>query len=262
MTSTAIPQAMDGWNRRDDDGSGGNGGGGNGGGGSPFNGAKQIRWTDVLGFHDRDENKIPYGTRLIAFPPDTILQRWENGFANTIYRDPVTGKFPADLDNLNSTIPVEQWETNRFTGRPEKPWQRYARFFFADPVTGERWVHINKTNGTWMAYEALRNKVETLRMLGKLPGLPVIELRSTPWHSRQFGPQLRADFPVVDSYGSTTSGGPTVGTTPAKQIEKPPTPVSHPSDVAPPQAAPPDWSDIPLSEPPSANEEPDYSYGR
>ena len=111
-------------------------------------------WTREQGWHDRNDNPLPVGARLIALGCDCVLQRWQDNTASTLYLDPTTGRLP-DPEQLNEQIPQSEWEVNRFNNQPEPPWARYAVVYLVDPETGDKWTYINKTSGAFMAYTAL-----------------------------------------------------------------------------------------------------------
>jgi hypothetical protein len=131
LMNTTAPHEQDGWDREDDDRSA------PGRKDSVLRGGSLLKWTEELGFHDRDENPIPYGIQMIALDHDVVLQRWQDGFAVTKFRDPATGKLP-DENELNAAIPQTEWEINKFTDKPEPPWQRYVAIYLVDPRDGKK----------------------------------------------------------------------------------------------------------------------------
>src|SRR5690349_2272470 len=46
------------------------------------------------------------------------LQSWEDGLPKVIDAIPLP-----DLDELNASVPRENWPISKFTGQPEKPWK-------------------------------------------------------------------------------------------------------------------------------------------
>jgi hypothetical protein len=236
MVSTAgagiPPRVLDGWDRDDGDGDG-------------RDGSQLLYWTREIGWHDHNDKVIPYGTRgLTLLECTTMLQRWKDGKPTVISRDRVTGELP-DEHELNSQIPQAEWEINKFTGMPEPPWAKHAVFYLVNYATGQTWRHINKSSGTWMLYQAMRNQVKTRRHLSGACELPEITLQSAAWHSAKFSPQLRADFEIVG--WRRIGGNPVIAAEPAKAIAQA-IPIMESPNIA---AGVERFDDVPPAEPPS-----------
>jgi hypothetical protein len=181
---------------------------------SPLKGGALLKFTKGQ-WSDRHGNEVAMGTRLLACECDVILQRWTDGTAATIYRDPVTGELP-DLDELNEKIPAVEWELDRFTNKPRPPWSRYAVVYLLGEH-GEALTFINNTSGGFQAYSDLKSSIQRTREFRGEHVVPLIELQAKGWTSPQYGPQIKPWFKIIN--WQRKGAPPPVAAEPAKQIE-------------------------------------------
>lgn len=85
-----------------------------------------IRWSESQHWLDRDDLAPPSPLLVIAI--DEALQRWRDNKPEVIRDKPLP-----DPDDLNSAIPVAEWEMD-LTGQPRKPWAHVTVVYFIDPA--------------------------------------------------------------------------------------------------------------------------------
>ena len=169
-----------------------------GGGNDGFNGAlssdrtikgTQLVWNDAQHWRDRDGLKPP--AQLLVVGVDALLQRWRDGKAQVIRAKPLP-----DPDDLNSAIPVSEWEVG-IDGQKRPPWQDTAVVYFIDPVTGGFYTFVSSTTGGRIGVDHLKESVAGMRMLRGGKVLPLVTLEERPMKTR-FGVKSRPHFGVVD----------------------------------------------------------------
>jgi hypothetical protein len=180
-------------------------------------GGTPLKYKDGV-YSDAAGNLLKPGVRLLVLEMNVILQRWRNGIAEFIERDPA-GKLP-DPEQLNEQIPASEWELG-LDGQPRKPWARNFRIFFADPDTGAKWTYIHDSVGANRAYHELKNAMETKKFLFGVNLLPLVELVSGKTFKTRFGLKPRPTFFPVLWFGRGPDGAllpqPQFGT-PPRQI--------------------------------------------
>jgi hypothetical protein len=171
---------------------------GGGGGDDGFNAAfssdrtikgTQLVWNDAQHWRDRDGLKPP--AQLLVVGVDAILQRWQDGKPQVIRDKPLP-----DPDDLNATIPVDEWETG-IDGQKRPPWADTAVVYFIDPLTGGFYTFVSSTTGGRIGVDHLKESVTGMRMLRGDRVLPLITLGERPMKTR-FGTKSRPHFEVVD----------------------------------------------------------------
>jgi hypothetical protein len=168
------------------------------GGGDGFNGpfssdrtikGMQLTWNDAKHWRTRDEQKAP--AKLLVVGVDAILQRWSGGKPEVIRDKPLP-----DPDDLNSAIPVSEWETG-IDGQKRPPWADTAVVYFIDPLVGCFYTFVSSTTGGRIAYDHLKESVAGMRMLRGDRVLPLVTLGERPMKTR-FGDKSRPHFEIVD----------------------------------------------------------------
>jgi hypothetical protein len=154
------------------------------------------KWADASG--------TPPPALLVALGTTTALQCWSGGKpTDTVKAEP--GKPLPDVDELNSQIPVEEWEKG-LDGKPRAPWVKQYIAYLVDPVSCEAYTFINGTFGAKLAVERLAERVATMQRLRGGAALPVVKLESRPMKTK-FGTKQRPEFAIVEWREFASDGG-------------------------------------------------------
>jgi hypothetical protein len=134
----------------------------------------------------------PADTRVIVVDGLRAIQRWQAQKPIETFMDlPLP-----DLDNLNSKIPEEQWETDR-DGNLRKPYQLNHVIYLLDPLTAAKFTSINSTIGQKVAYERLQDSIKMMRKLRGAHVSPIVKLSTTMMKTKR-GLKQRPDLVIVD----------------------------------------------------------------
>jgi hypothetical protein len=109
-----------------------------------------------------------------------------------------------DPDDLNSAIPVGEWEKG-VDGQPRPPWAHVVIVYGVDIAVGVPYTFISATTGAHIAFDHLMDAVYGMRMLRGDSVLPVVELGERPMKTK-FGTKSRPSFNIVswkEPIGST-----------------------------------------------------------
>jgi hypothetical protein len=197
----------------DDDGFGGSI---NSAGGDRINRGTFLKWSDSLGWMDKDGLPLPPGLLVPAI--DTALQRWKDNKSQVIRDKPLP-----DPEELNAAIPKSEWEKG-IDGQLRKPWAHIIVMYFINPATGEIYTYTSPTVGARIAYDALREATMTMRVLRGQKVVPVVNLAERPMKTN-FGMRKRPHFEIVGwkSLGGDAGGsGSTIAPQPTTpQLEAP-----------------------------------------
>jgi hypothetical protein len=163
--------------------------------------------------------------RLIALRTETWLRRWQN---KRVIDEIKTHPLP-NLDDLNASIPVSEWEPDPFTGQPRKPYERTHRVDFLNLDTGSHSTFVSATSGAAKGVSLLKGDVRGMRLLRGANVVPQIELGSGPFPTK-YGMKKRPDFKPV-AWFDLSGGGSTAVQAQAPKALPPvaPTPVKPPS---------------------------------
>jgi hypothetical protein len=164
---------------------------------------------------------FPTEAMLIAVDTKRAAQRWQNQTPiETIVIYP--GGPLVNVDDLNSKIPVAQWEPG-LDGNPRPPWQLNYIVYLLSPDDGSMYTVINSTIGMRIAFERLCYRVKYMRSLRGTRVVPLVKLGSAMMRTK-FGIKTAAEFVVVDwrELGAPQQ----VASTEIKQIGKPVAPVT------------------------------------
>jgi hypothetical protein len=159
-----------------------------------------LRWNETAGWIDRDGLHPPED--LLALACTEALQCWKD-------RRPVetiTTKPLPDVDELNATVPREEWEPG-LDGRPKPPWVQQVIVYLIDPATAAFYTYLNSTVGARIAYDLLRERVVTMRALRGAKVVPLVKLSHVPMKTT-FGMKRRPDFKIIDWRNLGGSGAP------------------------------------------------------
>ena len=149
----------------------------------------QLVWNDALHWRDRDGLKPP--AQLLVVGVDAILQRWKQGLPEVIRDKPLP-----DPNDLNSAIPVAEWETG-IDGQKRPPWADTVVVYTINPATGSFYTFVSSTTGGRIAVDHLNESVSGMRMLRGDRVLPLVTLGERPMKTR-FGVKSRPHFEIVD----------------------------------------------------------------
>jgi hypothetical protein len=149
-----------------------------------------LRWNETNGWIDRDGLRPP--EPLLVLATTEALQR----FQNKKPLPPIMTKPLPDVDELNAKIPVVEWETG-LDGRPTPPWKRQVVIYLIDPVSAGLYTYLNSTIGARIAWDQLRERVTTMRLLRGVKVVPLVRLNHRPMKT-SFGMKHRPDFTIVD----------------------------------------------------------------
>jgi len=145
------------------------------------------KWADGLG--------SPPPALLIALGTTQAVQCWKDSKpTDVIVAEP--GKPLPNVDELNSQIPVEEWEKG-LDGKPKAPWVLQHVAYLIDPVSAESYTFINGTYGARLAVEKLADRVANMQRLRGGNALPVVKLEAKPMKTK-FGTKQRPEFTIVE----------------------------------------------------------------
>jgi DNA polymerase family A/CHC2 zinc finger/Toprim domain len=152
---------------------------------------------DGFGGNDIDNDRLLQGQRLICIdgewnksdgakiPPDKRylvlgtaegIQFWQDGQLVKEWIKKPNVPLP-NLDELNATIPQDQWEEG--INGPRPPYSHQWAVYLLDESDGSIWTHINNTDGAAIATRELRSKVRWKRgLMGGRLVLPRVTLGS------------------------------------------------------------------------------------
>jgi len=154
------------------------------------------KWVDGLG------SQPP--ALLIALGTTQAVQCWSGGKPTDVIMAE-NGKPLPDVDELNSQIPVEEWEKG-LDGKPKAPWVLQHVAYLIDPVSAESFTFVNGTYGARLAVEKLQDRVANMQRLRGGNALPVVKLESRPMKTK-FGTKQRPEFTVVEWREIGANGG-------------------------------------------------------
>jgi hypothetical protein len=174
-----------------------------------------LKWTDNGHWQDRDGITPPQPLLIIAI--NEILQKWKDNKSEVITDKPLP-----DPEELNSSIPVNEWDKG-IDSKPRPPWAHTIVVYFVDLGTGAFYTYMAATAGAHMAWNHLREAVIGMRALRGVRCMPVVNLREKPFKT-SFGMRARPHLEII---GWRTPGG-DVGALPRQATPQ----------IAPPRAAP------------------------
>lgn len=137
-----------------------------------------------------DGTKIPPDKRYLVLATAEGIQFWQDGTLVKEWIKKPNVPLP-DLDELNATIPQDQWEEG--INGPRAPYSHQWAVYLLDQADGSIWTHINSTNGAAIATRELRSKVRWKRgLLGGHPVLPIVTLgkRLVSAQYKKWGPDF------------------------------------------------------------------------
>ena len=204
-----------------------------------------IKWNETQGWFDRDGLRPP--EIMIVHSIDEALQRWQSQKVIDEIRD----KPLPDVDALNETIPVAEWEPG-LDGRPKPPYSHQRIIYLLDYNSGQFYTYMNSTIGARIMWDNLRERVTVVRMLRGSAVRPIVKLTHRPMKT-SFGMKHRPELEIIDWFGPRDGGGDVLGGPPTPQISSPTTPVENPPAAAAAQAL----AGLKRVEPPSRGEEMD-----
>jgi hypothetical protein len=154
-----------------------------------------LKWTDTLGWLDRDGLKPP--ELLLAWKLRDFLRRWKDNQPADIIIKPLP-----DPEELNAKISESDWEMGR-DGKPRPPWQYYVGIDFVDPATGKGYRYEHNTWGARIAWNELLEAVANMRILRGDKCVPFVRVTEKPW-KLDTGMRKRPAFEIL--YYKTPGG--------------------------------------------------------
>jgi hypothetical protein len=150
-----------------------------------------LKWTADTGWTCMNVPLPERDQRLIATGTDTIIQRWRDGKAEKITAKPLP-----DLDDLNASVPVEEWELD-FNNEKKPPYSLVQQVYLLNVNTGEKFIFASSSLGATRAKETLQDRCATMRMLRGARVYPEVELGIAPWPTR-YGMKTRPHFKILN----------------------------------------------------------------
>jgi hypothetical protein len=186
------------------------------------------RWSESAGWVDRDGLPLPDTMFVVGYT--TTVRRWVDNKPIDITEHPLP-----DPEQLNATIPVEQWERG-LDGNPRKPWSRTYFIYMVDLKTGALYTYANSTFGCMLCFTNLEEQVALMRMLRGEHVLPIVHLERRPMKTN-FGMKTRPHLEIKE--WRAIGGSPLVSQSLPLQLPRPATaaaPAAAPSAASPPAA--------------------------
>jgi hypothetical protein len=143
-------------------------------------------WTDTAGWK---ANGIALPSPLLVFGYKTIVRRWQNNRPTDITTYPLP-----DVEQLNSQIPIEQWEKGR-DGKPRPPYALTYIIYFAS-MNGALFTYANSTYGCMLCYTALEESITVTRLLRGALVWPIVQPSHCPMRT-SYGEQTRPLLEIV-----------------------------------------------------------------
>jgi hypothetical protein len=137
-----------------------------------------------------DGTKIPSDKHYLVLATAEGIQFWQDGTLVKEWSKKPNVPLP-DLNELNATIPQDQWEEG--INGPRAPYSHQWAVYLLDQADGSIWTHINSTNGAAIATRELRSRVRWKRsLLGGRPVLPIVTLgkRMVSAQYKKWGPDF------------------------------------------------------------------------
>src|SRR5262249_4078182 len=117
-----------------------------------------------------------------GMPIDTIVER--------------SGEPLADIDELNSEIPQQEWKPG-LDGKPRAPWQLNFVVYLANLQTADTYTFANSTTGARIAWQRLTDKIAMMQRLRGKDVTPLVRLESKEMKTN-FGKKLRPEFTIIE----------------------------------------------------------------
>jgi hypothetical protein len=119
----------------------------------------------------------PPSPMLVHGVADSV-RRWRTVNGGKQPEDIWTKPLP-DVDELNKTTPQPEWE-RQLDGSVGPGWKHEYFVYLVNLATGERYTFSNNTNGTFFAWDGLREAVITMRALRGDKCYPLVNLSERP----------------------------------------------------------------------------------
>src|SRR5262249_43502832 len=143
-----------------------------------------------------------------------IVRRWQNNRPIDITEHPLP-----DVEQLNSQIPIEQWEIGR-DGKPRPPYALTYKIYFAS-MHGALFTYANSTYGCMLCYSALEEAITGRPFLQATCVWPIVRPGHCPMRT-SYGDTIRPHLEIVDWRELPGGGGGLVSSqAPAPQLTAP-----------------------------------------
>ena len=120
------------------------------------------------------------------------LQRWKGKRSREHHGKALT----RSQEELNASIPMTEWELG-IDAKPRPPWEHVAIVHLIDPHTAGMFTYLNSTIGAHIAWDVLREKVRTMRVLRGERVLALVRLGTRPMKTTNFGMKTRPEFEIA-----------------------------------------------------------------
>jgi hypothetical protein len=189
-----------------------------------------LRWSDTGGWSDRDGLRPP--EELLVLACHEALRRWKGKRAESITAKPLP-----DPKELNAAIPVTEWELG-IDSKPRPPWEHVAIVHLIEPHTAGMFTYVNSTIGAHIAWDLLREKVRTMRVLRGERVLALVKLSARPMKTTNFGMRTRPEFEIAGWRVLGGGSGNVGGGSGQKAIEGPKAVENCPPETPPAESRP------------------------
>jgi hypothetical protein len=119
------------------------------------------------------------------------LQRWQG---KKVVEEIVAKPLP-HVDNLNALVPQKKWEPG-IDGKLKPPWVHQRIVYLICPGSATFFTYLNSTIGARIAWERLRERVTTMRVLRGARVVPLVKLTHRPMKT-SFGMKHRPEFEIT-----------------------------------------------------------------
>ena len=192
--------------------------------------AAYLKWTDALGWHDRDGCKPP--SPLLVWKMTEFAGSWLD---RQLLKEPLS-----KLEQLNAAVPESELERGQ-DGKPVPRWKCFVGIYFIDPATGKGFRYEHSTWGARKMADELSESVANMRILRGGMCLPLVHPSEKPWKV-DTGLRKRPILEVID-WKTPAGEGP-------KSIPTPEAPTPQlPSPAVAPVKTPPTTSVVPAIAP-------------
>jgi hypothetical protein len=154
----------------------------------------------VDGVWTEDGVPVPASARYVVLGIEKIYQKWTDGLVRDVKREPL-----GDLEKLNSSVPIKEWETD-LNGKPRPPWQQCYVLDLISPV-GVCSTYPGSSIGAGIAVRALRESINGMERIRGGSITPIVELSSRPMKTRYSStPRPRPHF-IITGWQVLGGGG-------------------------------------------------------
>jgi hypothetical protein len=146
---------------------------------------------DLLKFNEAKWN-TDEGDKFLVVDMFAVVQRWENNKPI----ETITARPLPDVDELNASVPKDEWE-HAING-PKPPYQHQRGLYLVRPSDGAVYTYVTGSIGGRIAIQNIASRIATTRKLRGTSGLlPLVSLGSKPMKTK-YGTRARPDFVIEE----------------------------------------------------------------